>query len=918
MSNRVFANYPCVNHSLRDFISHAHSLYQPDVDNSEFIRFVLTGEYDDFDNVVKMAFIDPIQNIVNPDARLTIQRDYDSLLGIADHIMVTGDISVFAIPHPSFALKTSLHFKQTIIREGVRKLVDYHKIPNFELGSFGQRSHLHVFFPGLWSPTRAAGRKPYALSNAERALWYEKGFRPALASLLGQNFAADWPATVETEEFRARRVKGGYSFATKMIPAYVVGDLAETVRGAFNDCTTISNADLEWASSFFILHTIRGVKQTTFHRTDAESASYYLHEFLRNRHLSPNIWREGEWYVDVAIEIRSADGYCLQWMTATHHDVVRQALNISPDHATRITSTTSSKYSRDLASHLTAISGFRIIPGARAEGPFEVKYIQGYTTDKSVLYNRELRHHAKFLTTKEALGHSHPTRSIEGIHAIYKEAARKNFSNARLEVRVPLKFAETVLLEFDPLCLKLSLCQFAVKDWWYVDFIMYSLESSIILFCRGFRLVRLMGISQTLSLQASGRPEFRVTPEALTLTAACVWLLNGLHARPEDGPGARRLMDCALPLAEADDVGPDTVAYRRSVLPTIRRHNRNDGSDCESDEGEGVEEDIPVSDDEEEEEDGRGSVPHIDLGCVMFRRLQVGVDVPRFRFGGNTLPAPSIRYWFDGMNLPELVAKYAKSGIVDHDTVRGRRVTTNKRKPTPRIVPDVPETILFSIERYGEQVIPPTPVDDGSDIEEYREPLPSAENLNEFTSNLWRQFIVDLNLKSPNPRGATTTSYLKLTEAQRHVFNEDFYKSLGLSELFHHVAYRNAPVDDWRRAFDWFFPARSEREFDKKVQYSSTIYFPQWMAYNKGDDSMDVFLTVRKELWQRFRSLEWVPDAQQDKMWPTKVHHGFARWPKRFYLDGKKMPAPRILLKPGRFARVWVEDEEEFDIDTYI
>ena len=77
-------------------------------------------------------------------------------------------------------------------------------------------------------------------------------------------------------------------------------------------------------------------------------------------------------------------------------------------------------------------------------------------------------------------------------------------------------------------------------------------------------MIRLLAISQTLCQQANGASHARLIPEALALTAACVWLLNGLHARPEDGPAARRLMDATFPLSEAQALNPDVFAYNTS------------------------------------------------------------------------------------------------------------------------------------------------------------------------------------------------------------------------------------------------------------------------------------------------------------------------------------------------------------------
>lgn len=132
-----------------------------------------------------------------------------------------------------------------------------------------------------------------------------------------------------------------------------------------------------------------------------------------------------------------------------------------------------------------------------------------------------------------------------------------------------------------------------------------------------------MACSQTFILQANGRDSLRLLPDALTLTAACVWLTNSLHARPEDGPASRRLMDAALPLTDPEGVSDTVLGYRTSTAARAEE-------DVEEDEGE----------EEEEEEDGhpRAGAPYIPYGCIFLRRMVIG-DVPRLRFGGPALPS---------------------------------------------------------------------------------------------------------------------------------------------------------------------------------------------------------------------------------------------------------------------------------------
>lgn len=297
---------------------------------------------------------------------------------------------------------------------------------------------------------------------AERSSWYENGLRPAIAHLLGQ-VVQEWPATYQTEEIRARKSGGGYSWGSRIIQRDVVGDLMERIR---LELLMSNDEEGDWGLDAFVLHTIRGVKDGTFHQADPLSAAHYLEDFLLGARIVEDASTRGEWFIDVGIQISSEVSRCVQWRTATHRHVVQQALRISDANAERITQINSSKYQRDPSSHLTAVSGFRIMPGVRAEGDFRAVYIQAYTTDKAVVYNPDGNHYAKFLTTAEALDSKHPTPTINGIHDIYDKAREDNASSARLEVRVPFRFATEVLLEFDPDVLRNCLCLFSREEWW--------------------------------------------------------------------------------------------------------------------------------------------------------------------------------------------------------------------------------------------------------------------------------------------------------------------------------------------------------------------------------------------------------------------------------------------------------------------
>ncbi|KAF8054645.1 hypothetical protein FPV67DRAFT_1682298 [Lyophyllum atratum] len=846
----LYSNHTEVSHTLTQFIDRANALYEREDTPDPFIRFAITGEYRDADDRQwKQVVMDPLQDMVELEDALTIRRDYDSLLGIASDIMVDGVISIFAVPHPTYALKSSIHIKHDIQYTRANgdieyHAVEYHKIPNFEFGKFNDRHHLHIFFPGLWNPERGQGHQAWLTTEAERTYWFNNGLRPAILHLLGHAVASDWPGSYHAESARARNRNGGYSWGTRLVAKEYVPRLAARIRMEIQNSPFVDDRDKQWAQDFFILHTIRGTKHTSMHRVNAASAAIFLDTFIREANLSPAAPAVGDWYVDVAIEISSPDRRCLQWITSTHNIVVQEALRISDYHARRITELGSSQYARDPASHLTALSGFRATPGVQARGEFEVSYIQAYTTDKSVVSNKDAGHHAKFIETKEAMGTDHPTRTIEGLHTIYDTAKRANSSSARLEVRVPYSKATEVLVRFNSTAFRRCICSFTRAEWW------------------SFRLVRLMAISQVFDLQAQGNSAMRVLPDALTLTAGCVWLLNGQHARPEDGPAARMLMNAILPVTEAADVDRSTLAYFWA---------------------------IPQEAEEEEEDDDEGEQRVVDrvaynpYGCVFLRRMMIG-DVPRLRMGGPVLFGAAFKYWFKAP-LNEIERKLHKTGVVDHALVARTRSTTSKSKMVTYVNwTGEPEPDLFHLGARG-HVLPPPSYDDGSDVEERLSPPPDEAPivLDTFASDLFRQFLIDIAANDVEKRQA----------------REDIYQNLTLSDMWRAVAYKHGDTDDWARAFKWMFPKRGF-ETKSSVQWTKCPYFVLWLNFiNDGKHSKELVDDTREAIWKRVRDWKWIPDAQQDKIWPTASLRSFTRLPPALNAQGIAEAAPRVLLRHG-------------------
>lgn len=111
----LYSSLPQRVYTLKQFVRQAKALTIHEHQKHAFIRFLITGEY--FDQ--HQAVVDPIRNILENDQHVDVARDYDSVIGIADRIVVTSSIAIYPIPKPVEALSTSIHIKYPIEKGNV-------------------------------------------------------------------------------------------------------------------------------------------------------------------------------------------------------------------------------------------------------------------------------------------------------------------------------------------------------------------------------------------------------------------------------------------------------------------------------------------------------------------------------------------------------------------------------------------------------------------------------------------------------------------------------------------------------------------------------------------------------------------------------------------------------------------------------
>jgi hypothetical protein len=119
MSNEIYNNLPIESYSLEGFNDFARRLYaelvQQDKGHDQFLKFVLTGDA----RGEHQAVVDPYRNTMELGHGLDVMRDYDSVIGISDHIEVNCNLEVQPVSLQTDALTKSIHLEHKIVNGAV-------------------------------------------------------------------------------------------------------------------------------------------------------------------------------------------------------------------------------------------------------------------------------------------------------------------------------------------------------------------------------------------------------------------------------------------------------------------------------------------------------------------------------------------------------------------------------------------------------------------------------------------------------------------------------------------------------------------------------------------------------------------------------------------------------------------------------
>jgi len=300
-----------------------------------------------------------------------------------------------------------------------------------------------------------------------------------------------------------------------------------------------------------------------------------------------------------------------------------------------------------------------------------------------------------------------------------------------------------------------------------------------------------------------------------------------------------------------------------------------------------------------EVEEDKPCIPYHPYGYFFLREMKLEEHrVPCMR--ANHLPELSIPgFWhlFGGLSQTEVIAKFTRSGMIPPVADMPMR-TTNKR-PTPIYVNErEDDEVLFHLSAAG-HLLASINNDTGSDLED-NDPLPPEQdtcNIDMFLTNLFRQMVIDIKCKTPNPKGMVTLSYSRLNQDDRNSPDEAPFQTLQLDTVFTAVWYTQAGYEWWQMAFNWLLPPPNTRVSAQVQNYSSCQYYKTWHHILEANrENPRVIEAIREAFWKRVRTWSWMPMAQADKMWATFTQNAQKRGFRRLPVNGEQGLALFILI----------------------
>lgn len=208
-----------------------------------------------------------------------------------------------------------------------------------------------------------------------------------------------------------------------------------------------------------------------------------------------------------------------------------------------------------------------------------------------------------------------------------------------------------------------------------------------------------------------------------------------------------------------------------------------------------------------------------------------------------------------------------------------------------------------------------------ADVDHQREP----EGIDDVVTRIWRQFPYDLFENAPNHRCNDEGCHLLLSKQQRQDATIDVFRTIDLRQLFSRVVVKIVQPEKWKDLeFRRYFPAKGFVAPKRLQNFPRMRYYREWNTL-MNRLSLEEAEVVRKSIWKTFKTFEWLPLTDADRLWNTKQVKPSHEWIHLPQCD--KKPVVRIglntkLVQNARSVRLYkrpeiveVSSDEELGVD---
>ncbi|PPR00729.1 hypothetical protein CVT24_000953 [Panaeolus cyanescens] len=752
-------------------------------------RFALSG-FDPED--CSITVIDTDSHKVRQEGPMPyIRRDYDSLIGFTNDYPVHRDVAFYPLPSPERRLK-NLSTGQTSMQD-----IDPGKIPNIIFATFGERGSVRIHFPALYE-VESAGQ---GVLRNYREQFYDEVIRPAAQAVIPEAIL-DWPTSYESAEFKDRKATQGFKNSTVLINGTNAGLLAQQMR-----LVVQQNQDtLSWANRFVWGIEVRGIKDTTFHELD--DPDLILDEAMETALAGLTTKPGDSWYMDVGLEY-VVDGTALLWSTDQHIDILVSSLGIPIEDANRIVCRRGTSYTKDPATHLTTLSGFRTTTGDFG-GHMSATYLQAYTTDKAQTYQPNGLTYGKAITPKQAMDGTPPPFCV-ALQNTYHQAKSNVNVATRLEVRVPLSSAQEALRS-PPDSLWQGMVSYSRELWWV------------------YRQLKLIAATNILTeLNMNSRPQ-RMRECNLTFVLGLVHMINSLHSSPDETSRARRLAKAIFPLT-LDGTTPGLMPSSDSLGQNTSPYD---------------------------------GIPYAPGGVIYLRPFFLRPEAGEIRFMVQTTldERAYVAYW--GCSPKDIRETLWPTGRTRRHL--GKQITSRKgktRRPPPptEAGPSLP---LPQFQRFDNIIVTNDPTIEETLLDIVDDPCAGPATLADRLTQIFKQFTTDIIQKIPgtnrrtNP-GALTLQYCPLDqEARTLVTLDDYHNNNDFTKLFVCVQFKHANRTEWALTVNCMFPTSSDNIPADIRHFPTCDYWSVWLAL-LDELNVDDLTYARSVLTRMVTDMPWLP-----------------------------------------------------------